>query len=201
MKRLEKPARNVPTTKSSLLSNDLRTKASASEGSKHLPFTSNSGGSVESLTTAATPASSSEPMAKLKSKRRLNNTIGGPVISSGLAGKRDPRFRHSTGRLSSSLGAKNIGSFLGDEDESKDMSVVQNQKLDVRDDNVSTYSCIYRLRRLRSKFISHFCLDNTKLSIGTNNMYLFSIIRVNFICMIYVIVQCVNITNSSDNTG
>ena len=125
-------------TKPSLLSNDLRTTVNAGEGSKHLSFTKDSGGFVESSSTAATPVSSSDPMSKLKSKRRLNNTVGGPVISSGLAGKRDPRSRHSTGRLSSSLGAKGTASLFGDEDESKDISIVQTQKLDARDDSVST---------------------------------------------------------------
>ena len=120
-------------TKPSLLSNDLKTKVSAGDGSKHVPITKES----QSSTTPATPVSSSDVMAKLKSKRRLNNTIGGPVISSGLAGKRDPRSRHSTGRLSSSSGAKDIGSLFGDEDESKDLGVAQFQKLDTQDNNVS----------------------------------------------------------------
>lgn len=138
LKRLEKPARNVPVTKPSLLSNDLRTKVGTGESPKatKVPVTTDSDGFIESLATA-TPASSSDSMAKLKSKRRLNNTIGGPVVSSGLAGKRDPRSRHGTGRLSNSLGAKNIGSLFGDEDESKEIGVVQPPKLDARDDNVS----------------------------------------------------------------
>ena len=120
-------------TKPSLLSNDLKTKVSAGDGTKHVPVAKES----QSSTTAATPVSSSDVMAKLKGKRRLNNTIGGPVISSGLAGKRDPRSRHSTGRLSSSSGAKDIGSLFGDEDESKDLGVAQFQKLDTQDKSVS----------------------------------------------------------------
>lgn len=142
MKRLEKPAaRNVPTTKPSSLGNDLRTKVGTSEGSKHVPITTDSGDFVGS-SGAPAPASSNDPIGKLKSKRRLNNTIGGPVISSGLAGKRDPRSRHSTRQLSSSLGAKSIGSLFGDEDESKELSVVQTQKLDSRDGDVSINSSL-----------------------------------------------------------
>ena len=142
MKRLEKPAaRNVPTTKPSSLGSDLRTKVVTSEGSKHVPITTDSGDFVGS-SGAAAPASSNDPVGKLKSKRRLNNTIGGPVIRSGLAGKRDPRSRHSTGKLSSSLGAKSIGSLFGDEDESKELSVVQTQKLDSRDGDVSINSSL-----------------------------------------------------------
>lgn len=138
MKRLEKPAaRNVPTTKPSSLGNDLRTKVGTSEGSKHVPITTDSGDFVGS-----SGASSNDPIGKLKSKRRLNNTIGGPVISSGLAGKRDPRSRHSTRQLSSSLGAKSIGSLFGDEDESKELSVVQTQKLDSWDGDVSINSSL-----------------------------------------------------------
>ena len=59
-----------------------------------------------------------------KNKRRLNSSIGGPVISSGLAVKRDSRTRHSTGRLSGSLIAKNIGSLSGDDEDSKELSSV-----------------------------------------------------------------------------
>ena len=61
---------------------------------------------------------------KQKSKRRLNSSIGGPVVSSGLAVKRDLRTRHSTGRLSGSLTAKNIGSLFGDDEDSKELSSV-----------------------------------------------------------------------------
>lgn len=137
-----------------MFGNDLRTKVSASEsykGNIHAtPVTSDTGGFIESLT-ATTPTSSSDPMAKLKSKRRLNN-IGGPVVSSGLAGKRDTRSRHSTGRpISNSLPTKNIGSLFGDEDESKEMSVTQSQKLDARDDYVS-------IAPVESRFTSHYCL-------------------------------------------
>ena len=158
-------------TKSSLVSNDLRTKASGGEGSKRIPISKDSGDFVELSTTAA-PVSSSDPMAKLKSKRRLNNTIGGPVISSGLAGKRDPRSRHSTGRLSSSLGAKSIGSLFGDEDESKDMSVAQTQKLDARDDNVSYYTISCRViyfensPKKRHLQIHHFANDQFLVNCG-----------------------------------
>ena len=113
------------------------------EGSKHVPITTDSLGDFVGSSTSAAPASSNDLIGKVKSKRRLNNTIGGPVISSGLAGKRDPRSRHSTGRLSSSLGAKSIGSLLGDEDESKELSVVHTQKLDARDDDVSINSSLY----------------------------------------------------------
>ena len=100
-----------------------------------MPVTTGSSGFTEPLTT--TPTLSSEPTAKLKSKRRLNNTIGGPVISSGLAGKRDSRSRPGSGRLSNSLSAINSGSLFGD-DNNKAMNVVQTQKLDARDDHVST---------------------------------------------------------------
>lgn len=142
-------------TKPSLLSNDLRTKVYASESPKgaDIPVSTDSGGFIESLATA-TPVSSSDPAAKLKSKRRLNKTIGGPVISSGLAGKRDPRTRHGSGRLSNSLGAKNIGSLFGDEEESKEIGVVQTQKLDARDDNVSTVT-----RNEFNMFACHPCFD------------------------------------------
>lgn len=157
---MEKPARNIPLAKPNLLSNELRTKKKTSESPKgtHLPVSTDSGGFIESLSTTM-PASSGDPMAKLKSKRRLNNTIGGPVISSGLAGKRDPRSRHSTGRLSNSLGAKNIGSLFGDDDESKESGVVQTPQLDAPDDGVSTIKV-----PLKCKLITTILLDTSHFS-------------------------------------
>ena len=86
--------------------------------------------------TAATPISLTDQLAKQKNKRRLNNTMGGPVMSSGLAVKRDARNRHSTGRLSNSLPANHIGSLFGDEGESKERSVLQTEKWDALDDKV-----------------------------------------------------------------
>ena len=140
LKQLEKPARNTPTTKPSLLANDLRTKVNSNQsysmgGSANSPvLTGSSGFSEPSMTT---PTMSSDPKAKLKSKRRPHAT-GGPVISSGLAGKRDLRLRPGSGRLSSSLSALNNGSLFGDDEVSKEQNVAQTQKLDAQDNHVST---------------------------------------------------------------
>ena len=79
---------------------------------------------VQSGCVGPTVSLSDQMALKQKSKRRLNSSIGGPVISSGLAVKRDSRTRHSTGRLSGSLTAKNIGSLFGDSEDSKELSSV-----------------------------------------------------------------------------
>ena len=79
---------------------------------------------VQSGSVGPTVSLSDQMALKQKSKRRLNSSIGGPVVSSGLAVKRDSRTRHSTGRLSGSLTAKNIGSLFGDDEDSKDLSSV-----------------------------------------------------------------------------
>ena len=60
---------------------------------------------------------------KQKSKRRLSSSIGEPVISSGLAVKRDSRTGHSNGRVSGSLTAKDIGSLFGDDEDCKSGSI------------------------------------------------------------------------------
>ena len=140
LKRLEKPARNPPTTKPSLLTNDLRTKVNSNQSysigeSANSPVSTGSSGFSEPSMT--TPTMSSDPKAKLKSKRRPHAT-GGPVISSGLAGKRDLRLRPGSGRLSNSLSALNNGSLFGDDEVSKEQNVAQTQKLDAQDNHVST---------------------------------------------------------------
>ncbi|XP_022794375.1 probable ubiquitin carboxyl-terminal hydrolase MINDY-4 [Stylophora pistillata] len=138
LKQLEKPARNIPATKPSLLTNDLRIKLNSDEshstaGNTNTPVSTGSSGFSEPSMT--TPSMSSDPKAKLKSKRRPNAT-GGPVISSGLAGKRDSRLRPGSGRLSSSLSGLNNGSLFGDDDESKEQNIAQNQKLDVQENHI-----------------------------------------------------------------
>ena len=140
LKQLEKPARNNPTTKPSLLTNDLRTKVNSNQsysmgGSANSSVSTGSSGFSEPSMT--TPTMSSDPKAKLKSKRRPHAT-GGPVISSGLAGKRDLRLHPGSGRLSSSLSALNNGSLFGDDEVSKEQNVAQTQKLDAQDNHVST---------------------------------------------------------------
>ncbi|CAH3185701.1 unnamed protein product [Porites evermanni] len=79
---------------------------------------------VQSGSVGPTVSLSDQMALKQKSKRRLNSSIGGPVVSSGLAVKRDSRTRRSTGRLSGSLTAKSIGSLFGDDEDSKELSSV-----------------------------------------------------------------------------
>ena len=140
LKRLEKPSSNFHASKtSSKITNDLRMQASTQkeETRKEIPDmsdTSDSGGAMQSGTAKAMPLS--DQMVKQKSKRRLNNTMGGPVVSSGLSVKRDARTRHSTGRLSNSLTARHIGSLFGVEEENKETNSLHTQKQDALDSKV-----------------------------------------------------------------
>lgn len=91
MKRFEKfVVRNVLTIKLSLFGNDLRIKVGISEGSKYVLITIDFGDFVGLLGVLL-----NDSIGKFKSKRRFNNIIGGFVISFGLVGKRDFRFRYS----------------------------------------------------------------------------------------------------------
>ena len=135
---LLKPATNFHTSKTIMKhTNELRMRASKNkeESFKGMSDTLETGAAMQS-STAATPISLTDQLAKQKNKRRLNNTMGGPVMSSGLAVKRDARTRHSTGRLSNSLTANHIGSLFGDEEESRERSVLQTEKWDALDDKV-----------------------------------------------------------------
>lgn len=136
LKRLEKPSSKADhgIKTSTKLTNDLGTQVSEHKDELHkeIPDTSDTGGFVQSHS-AVVPASLSDEMAKQKTKKRPNRTLGGPVVSSGLAVKRDARSRHSTGRPSNSLTTKNIGNLFGDEEESKDLSALLSQKQDAQD--------------------------------------------------------------------
>lgn len=127
-------------------SSDLRTKGSKQkeESHKEMLDASDTGGVMYSSTVAS--MSSSDQIAKQKSKRRLNNTMGGPVISSGLAAKKDARNRLSAGRLSNSLTTKQVGSLFGDDEQEegiKGTSILQTQKQDALDYKVREKSHVH----------------------------------------------------------
>lgn len=145
LKRLEKPASNFHSASktSTKLPNRTPVTKQEEEAHKGVLDTSELGGTVQS----SSGISPSDQMAKQKSKRRLNNSMGGPVVSSGLAAvRKDARTRHSTGRLSNSLTSKQLGSlFDGDEEESKELNVLRSQQQNARDNKVrrimATYNC------------------------------------------------------------
>lgn len=158
LKRLEKPASNFHSASKTSTKLPNRTQVTKQKGEAHkgLLDTSELGGTVQSSSSMAlggtvqssSGISPSEQMAKQKSKRRLNNSMGGPVVSSGLAAvRKDARTRHSTGRLSNSLTSKQLGSlFDGDEEESKELNVLRrSQQQNVRNNKVrgimATYIC------------------------------------------------------------
>lgn len=128
-KRLEKPSSKVHGSPTGIkFANDSsRMQVSTQKDDLHKGGgreASDIGGLLQSGSLGPTASLSDQMALKQKSKRRLNSSIGGPVISSGLAVKRDSRTRHSTGRLSGSLTAKSIGSLFGDDEDSKELSSV-----------------------------------------------------------------------------
>ena len=128
-KRLEKPSSKVHGSPTGIkFANDSsRMQVSTQKDDLHKgggTDASDVGGLLQSGSVGPTVSLSDQMALKQKSKRRLNSSIGGPVVSSGLAVKRDSRTRHSTGRLSGSLTAKNIGSLFGDDEDSKELSSV-----------------------------------------------------------------------------
>ena len=129
LKRLEKPSSKVHGSPTGIkFANDSsRMQVSTQKDDLHKgggTDASDIGGLLQSGSVGPTVSLSDQMALKQKSKRRLNSSIGGPVISSGLGAKRDSRPRHSTGRLSGSLTAKNIGSLFGDDEDSKELSSV-----------------------------------------------------------------------------
>ena len=129
LKRLEKPSSKVHGSPTGIkFANDSsRMQVSTQKDDLHKgggTDASDIGGLLHVQSGSVGPTVSSDQMAlKQKSKRRLNSSIGGPVISFGLGVKRDSRTRHSTGRLSGSLTAKNIGRLFGDDEDSKSGSI------------------------------------------------------------------------------
>lgn len=139
LKRPEKPANSVSPSKTStkLSSRDSRLPdhKQREETNKGFLDSSDVGSMVQS--DEGTSLLFSDQAAKAKSKKRLSSSMGGPVVSSGLAVKRDPRTRHSTGRLSNSLTSKHVGSLFGDEEgESKEEDHKQFKKQERLDNNV-----------------------------------------------------------------
>ena len=127
-KRLEKPSSKVHGSPTGIkFSNDSsKMQVSTQKDDLHKgggTDASDIGGLLQSWSLGPTMSLSEQMALKQKSKRRLNSSIGGPVVSSGLAVKRDSRTRHSTGRLSGSLTAKNIGRLFGDDEDSKSGSI------------------------------------------------------------------------------
>ena len=149
LKRLEKPSSKVHGSPTGIkFANDSsRMQVSTQKDDLHKgggTDASDIGGLLQSGSVGPTVSLSDQNMAlKQKSKRRLNSSIGGPVVSSGLAVKRDSRTRHSTGRLSGSLTAKSIGSLFGDDEDSKELSSVSTPDHDPLVNKVRSYFAVY----------------------------------------------------------
>ena len=115
LKRLEKPARGVSlsktsskTSKTDLRSSDHRQREETNAGILDKPDGRNVAPSQEGSSLLF-----GDGTARAKNKRRLNTSMGGPVVSSGLvAVRKDARTRHSTGRVNDGFSSKRVGSLL-----------------------------------------------------------------------------------------
>ena len=148
LKRLEKPSSKVHGSPTGIkFANDsTQMQVSTQKDDLHKgggTDASDVGGLLQSGSVGPTVSLSDQMALKQKSKRRLNSSIGGPVVSSGLGAKRDSRTRHSTGRLSGSLTAKNIGSLFGDDEDSKELSSVSTLDQDLLVNKVRSYYAVY----------------------------------------------------------
>ena len=97
-----------------------------------------------------TPSTNDEK-SKAKSQRRLGGTLGGPVVSSGLAGKRDSRTRHS--RIS------NRSSLVTEKEEAEKTGVSRPHKSLILENTVSTICSVDSLCT-----INPFNPDSAKIS-------------------------------------
>lgn len=160
LKRLEKPSSKVHGSPTGIkFANDSRMQVSTQKDELHKgggTEASDIGGLRQSGSLGPTVSLSDQMASKQKSKRRLN----GPVISSGLAVKRDSRTRHSIGRLSGSLTAKNFGSLFGDDEDSKELSSV----------HVSTPDQDPLVNKVRSCFAVYICCGTCTL-LGNVHFY------------------------------
>ena len=148
LKRPEKPSSKVHGSPTGIKFANDSSRMQVSTQKDDLPKgggtdASDIGGLLQSGSLGPTVSLSDQMALKQKSKRRLNSGIGGPVISSGLAVKRDSRTRHSTGRLSGSLTAKSIGSLFGDDEDSKELSSVSTPDQDPLVNKVRSYFAVY----------------------------------------------------------
>ena len=148
LKRPEKPSSKVHGSPTGIKFANDSSRMQVSTQKDDLPKgggtdASDIGGLLQSGSLGPTVSLSDQMALKQKSKRRLNSSIGGPVISSGLAVIRDSRTRHSTGRLSGSLTAKSIGSLFGDDEDSKELSSVSTPDQDPLVNKVRSYFAVY----------------------------------------------------------
>lgn len=144
LKRLEKPARSVSLSKTSsktsntdLRSSDHRQREETNAGILDKPDGRNVVPSQEGSSLLF-----GDGAARAKNKRRLNSTMGGPVVSSGLvAVRKDARTRHSTGRVNDGFSSKRVGSLLDYDDGPKKEEVdMQSKNQEKVDHNVDLHS-------------------------------------------------------------
>ena len=142
LKRLEKPARGVSLSKtSSKISNtDLRSsdQRDRQREEKNAGILDKPDGRVVAPSQEGSSLLFGDGTAKAKNKRRLNSSMGGPVVSSGLvAVRKDARTRHSTGRVNDGFSSKRVGSLLDYEEGPKKEEVdIQSKNQEKVDHNV-----------------------------------------------------------------
>ena len=115
VKRLEKPAHRASSSKtSSKISNtDLRSSDHRQRGERNTGTLDKPGVRVVVPRHERSSLLFGDGTARTKNKRRLNSSLGGPVVSSGLATvRKNARTRHSTGGLNSGFSRKAVGSLF-----------------------------------------------------------------------------------------
>ena len=148
LKRLERPVRSVSSSKTS--SKTSNTDLRSSDQRDRQREETNAGildkpdGRVVAPSHEGSSLLFGDGTARLKNKRRLNTSMGGPVVSSGLvAVRKDARTRHSTGRVNDGFSSKRVGSLLdydqGPKKEEVDMQSKNQEEVDhnVRKKNTS----------------------------------------------------------------
>jgi len=146
LKRLERPARSVSSSKTS--SKTSNTDLRSSDQRDRQREETNAGildkpdGRVVAPSHEGSSLLFGDGTARLKNKRRLNTSMGGPVVSSGLvAVRKDARTRHSTGRVNDGFSSKRVGSLLDyDQGPKKEEVDMQSKNQEEVDHNVDLHS-------------------------------------------------------------
>ncbi|XP_074607828.1 putative ubiquitin carboxyl-terminal hydrolase MINDY-4 isoform X1 [Acropora palmata] len=146
LKRLERPVRSVSSSKTS--SKTSNTDLRSSDQRDRQREETNAGildkpdGRVVAPSHEGSSLLFGDGTARLKNKRRLNTSMGGPVVSSGLvAVRKDARTRHSTGRVNDGFSSKRVGSLLDyDQGPKKEEVDMQSKNQEEVDHNVDLHS-------------------------------------------------------------
>ncbi|KAK2548330.1 putative ubiquitin carboxyl-terminal hydrolase MINDY-4 [Acropora cervicornis] len=158
LKRLERPVRSVSSSKTS--SKTSNTDLRSSDQRDRQREETNAGildkpdGRVVAPSHEGSSLLFGDGTARLKNKRRLNTSMGGPVVSSGLvAVRKDARTRHSTGRVNDGFSSKRVGSLLDyDQGPKKEEVDMQSKNQEEVDHNDRGFNNAYKNTQISDEF-------------------------------------------------